>query len=329
MNKKWLLIGLLAGTLPAQAATVIKLGHGANENFHMSRAMQEFERLVEERSNGEIEVQIFPSSQMGPDREMIESVQTGILEMAVSPSSIFENWDPAFGVVELAYIYPDKTTALNVLDGSEGQALLDRLEALNLVGLGWVESGMRHITNSVQPVSTPADLEGIKLRTMKVPAHVDTFDALGANPTPMNFGEVYSALQQGVIDGQENPLSLINTQRFYEVQDYLTLSGHVFTAYIPAISKPFFESLPVTHQEILQSAMDDAVQYDRKLVNEQEQEHLSVIENAGVQVTSLTSEQYEDFAEIAEQVNLEYRDRIGADLFDSWMAAIDEAHSSL
>lgn len=323
MNSKWLLVGLLAGTLPAQAATVVKLGHGANENFHMSRAMQEFERLVEERSSGEIEVQIYPSSQMGPDREMIESVQTGILEMAVSPSSIYENWDPAFGVVELAYIYPDKATALKVLDGPEGQALLDRLEALNLVGLGWVESGMRHITNSVRPISTPADLEGIKLRTMKVPAHVDTFDALGANPTPMNFGEVYSALQQGVIDGQENPLSLIDTQRFYEVQDHLTLSGHVFTAYIPAISKPFYESLPEAHQEILQTAMDDAVQYDRKLVNEQEQDHLKVIKDAGVEVTTLTDEQYEAFAEMAEDVNLEYRDQIGAELFDAWMASIE------
>jgi tripartite ATP-independent transporter DctP family solute receptor len=324
MYKKWLFLGLLASAFPAQAATVVKLGHGANENFHMSRAMQEFERLVEERSNGEIDVQIFPSSQMGPDREMIESVQTGILEMVVSPASIYENWDPAFGVVELAYIYPNKQTALRVLDGIEGQALLDRLEPLSLVGLGWVESGMRHITNNVRTISEPADLEGIKLRTMKVPAHVATFDALGANPTPMNFGEVYSALQQGVIDGQENPLSLIDTQRFYEVQDYLTLSGHVFTAYIPAISKPFFDSLPEVHQEILQTAMNDAVEYDRSIVNEEDEKHLQVIKGAGVEVTSLTPEQYEKFSEVAHGVNLTFRDQIGADIFDSWMSSIDE-----
>ncbi|WP_435106061.1 TRAP transporter substrate-binding protein [Arhodomonas sp. AD133] len=324
MCKKWLLLGLVLGTLPAQAATVIKLGHGANENFHMSRAMHEFERLVEERSNGEIDVQIFPSSQMGPDREMIESVQTGILQMAVSPSSIYENWDPAFGVVELAYIYPDKKTALQVLEGPEGQALLDRLEPLGLVGLGWLQSGMRHITNSTRPIDEPSDLEGIKLRTMKVPAHVDTFDALGANPTPMNFGEVYSALQQGVIDGQENPLSIINTQRFHEVQDYLTLSRHVFTAYIPAISKPFFASLPREQREIVTTAMNDAIEFDHHLVEKENNKHLEMIKEAGVEVTRLTDEQYAAFAEIANEVNLEYRDGIGAKVFDSWMAAIDD-----
>ncbi|WP_458526003.1 TRAP transporter substrate-binding protein [Onishia taeanensis] len=325
MTKKWLLLGMLVAAAPAQAATVIKLGHGANENFHMSRAMVEFERLVEEGSGGDIDVQIFPSSQMGPDRTMIEGVQTGILEMAVSPSSFFTNWDPAFGVVELAYIYPDKATALDVLDGPEGDAMLERLDRLGLKGLGWVESGMRHITNNVRPIESPEDLEGIKLRTMKVPAHVDTFKALGANPTPMNFGEVYSALQQGVIDGQENPLSLIDTQRFHEVQDYLTLSSHIFTVYTPVISKAFFEALPTEQQQLIQQSMNQAMAFDRKLVAEEDAQHLAIIQEQGVQVSELSSEQNDAFAAIAEEVNAQYRERIGADVFDGWMAAIDSA----
>ncbi|MBR9881371.1 MAG: TRAP transporter substrate-binding protein [Gammaproteobacteria bacterium] len=325
MTKKWLLLGMLVAAAPAQAATVIKLGHGANENFHMSRAMVEFERLVEEGSDGEIDVQIFPSSQMGPDRAMIEGVQTGILEMAVSPSSFFNNWDPAFGVVELAYIYPDKDTALDVLDGPEGDALLERLDRLGLKGLGWVESGMRHLTNNVRPIGSPEDLDGIKLRTMKVPAHVDTFKALGANPTPMNFGEVYSALQQGVIDGQENPLSLIDTQRFHEVQKYLTLSGHIFTVYTPVISKAFFESLPEDQQQLIQQSMDQAIAYDRELVAAEDADHLARIQEQGVEVSELSDEQYQAFAAIAEDVNAQYRERIGADVFDGWMAAIDSA----
>lgn len=327
MYKKWLILGFLAVTLSAQAdaETVIKLGHGANENFHMSRAMEEFERLVEKRSDGDIDVQIFPSSQMGPDRVMIEGVQTGILEMAVSPSSFFANWDPAFGVVELAYIYPDKEAALKVLDGAQGDALLTRLEKLGLTGLGWVESGMRHITNNVRAIETPADLEGVKLRTMKVPAHVETFEALGANPTPMNFGEVYSALQQGVIDGQENPVSLIDTQRFHEVQKYLTLSGHVFTVYVPVMSKAFFDSLSPEYQELVAESMDQAIEFDRELVAAEDEKHLERIKDEGVEVTTLSDDQYDAFAAIAEDVNAGYRDRIGHDVFDGWMTAIEEA----
>ncbi|NHH85209.1 TRAP transporter substrate-binding protein [Cobetia sp. MB87] len=325
MIKKWMLISLLVAATPAQATTIIKLGHGTNENFHMARAMVEFERLVEEGSHGEIDVQIFPSSQLGGDRSMIEGVQTGILEMAVSPSSFFTNWDPAFGVVELAYIYPDKDTALEVLDGPEGDALLGRLDRIGLKGLGWVESGMRHLTNNVRPIKTPQDLEGIKLRTMKVPAHVDTFKALGANPTPMNFGEVYSALQQGVIDGQENPLSLIDTQRFYEVQKYLTLTGHIFTAYTPVISQTFFDSLPEGQQHLIEQSMDQAIAYDRELVAEEDADHLAHIQSSGVEVNNLSDEQHQAFADIAASVNAQYRERIGVDVFDGWMAAIHRA----
>ena len=198
----------------ASAETVIKIGHGAAESFHMHRALLKFEELVETGSNGEIDVQIFPSSQMGPDREMIEGVQTGVLEMAIPPSSFFAGWDPAFAVIELPYMYASKDIAFDVLDGAAGDSMLARVENQGLVGLGWLELGVRNVTNNVRPIASPQDLEGVKLRTMKVPAHVATFESLGANPTPMNFGEVYSALQQGVIDGQENPLAIITSQRF-------------------------------------------------------------------------------------------------------------------
>ena len=222
----------------AAAETVIKVGHGAAEAFHMHRALLKFEELVEAGSGGEIDVQIFPSSQMGPDREMIEGVQTGVLEMAIPPSSFFAGWDPAFAVIELPYMYSSKDVAWKVLNSEAGGGMLARVEDQGLVGLGWLELGVRNVTNNTRPIATPDDLEGIKLRTMKVPAHVATFESLGANPTPMNFGEVYSALQQGVIDGQENPLAIITSQRFYEVQKYLSTTGHVFAVYMPVISKP-------------------------------------------------------------------------------------------
>ena len=135
--------------LSASAETVIKIGHGANEQFHMHRAMVRFEELVEAGSNGDIDVQIFPSSQMGPDREMIEGVQTGVLEMAIPPSSFFAGWDPSFAVVELPYMYASKDIAFDVLHGEAGDNMLARLEGQDLVGLGWMELGVRHVTNNV------------------------------------------------------------------------------------------------------------------------------------------------------------------------------------
>jgi tripartite ATP-independent transporter DctP family solute receptor len=309
----------------ASAETVIKIGHGAAESFHMHRALLKFEELVETGSNGEIDVQIFPSSQMGPDREMIEGVQTGVLEMAIPPSSFFAGWDPAFAVIELPYMYASKDIAFDVLDGAAGDSMLARVENQGLVGLGWLELGVRNVTNNVRPIASPQDLEGVKLRTMKVPAHVATFESLGANPTPMNFGEVYSALQQGVIDGQENPLAIITSQRFYEVQKYLSTTGHVFAVYMPVVSKPFFDSLSAEHQQLIRASMARARVHQAELVAAEDASQLDEIRSAGVEVLELTAEQRQAFADQTESVRLQYRDEVGAEAYDAWVAAVSAA----
>lgn len=315
-------VGLAFG---ASAETVIKIGHGAAEAFHMHRALLKFEELVEAGSSKEIDVQIFPSSQMGPDREMIEGVQTGVLEMAIPPSSFFAGWDPAFAVIELPYMYASKDIAFDVLDSDAGAGMLDRVENQGLIGLGWLELGVRNVTNNVRPIATPEDLEGVKLRTMKVPAHVATFETLGANPTPMNFGEVYSALQQGVIDGQENPLAIITSQRFYEVQKYLSTTGHVFAVYMPVISKPFFDGLSTEHQQLIQKSMAKARAYQAELVASEDTAQLEEIRASGVEVLELTAAQRQAFADKTESVRLQYREEVGTDNFDAWVAAVASA----
>jgi tripartite ATP-independent transporter DctP family solute receptor len=312
----------------ASAETVIKIGHGAAEAFHMHRALLKFEDLVEAGSNGKIDVQIFPSSQMGPDREMIEGVQTGVLEMAIPPSSFFAGWDPAFAVIELPYMYASKDIAYEVLDGDAGAEMLARVENQGLVGLGWLELGVRNVTNNVRPVATPEDLEGVKLRTMKVPAHVATFETLGANQTPMNFGEVYSALQQGVIDGQENPLAIITSQRFYEVQKYLSTTAHVFAVYMPVISKPFFEGLSAEHQQLVRESMAAARSYQAELVAAEDTAQLEEIRAAGVEVLELTAQQRQAFADKTESVRLQYREEVGTEAYDAWVAAVAAASGS-
>ena len=312
----------------ASAETVIKVGHGAAESFHMHRALLHFEELVEAGSNGEIDVQIFPSSQMGPDREMIEGVQTGVLEMAIPPSSFFAGWDPAFAVIELPYMYASKDIAFNVLESEAGDGMIERIEGQGLVGLGWLELGVRNVTNNVRPIASPADLEGVKLRTMQVPAHVATFQALGANPTPMNFGEVYSALQQGVIDGQENPLAIITSQRFYEVQSYLSTTGHVFAVYMPVISQPFFDSLSAEHQQLIRDSMAAARTFQAETVAAEDASQLEEIRAAGVEVLELTAEQRQAFADATESVRLQYRDEVGAEAYDAWVAAVAAASAN-
>jgi tripartite ATP-independent transporter DctP family solute receptor len=262
---------------------------------------------------------------MGPDREMIEGVQTGVLEMAIPPSSFFAGWDPAFAVIELPYMYASKDIAFDVLDGAAGDGMLARVENQGLVGLGWLELGVRNVTNNVRPIASPQDLEGVKLRTMKVPAHVATFESLGANPTPMNFGEVYSALQQGVIDGQENPLAIITSQRFYEVQKYLSTTGHVFAVYMPVVSKPFFDSLSAEHQQLIHASMARARAHQAELVAAEDASQLDEIRSAGVEVLELTAEQRQAFADQTESVRLQYRDEVGAEAYDAWVAAVGAA----
>lgn len=327
-NKSTLFLGAalsVSVAFSASADTVIRIGHGAAESFHMHRALLRFAELVQTGSNGEIEVEIFPSSQMGPDREMIEGVQTGVLEMAIPPSSFFAGWDPAFAVIELPYMYPSSDVAWRVLESEAGDGMLERVENQGLVGLGWLELGVRNVTNNIRPIETPDDLEGIKLRTMLVPAHVATFEALGANPTPMNFGEVYSALQQGVIDGQENPLAIITSQRFYEVQRYLSTTGHVFAVYMPVISQPFFESLSAEHQQLIRDSMASARAYQAELVETENAQQLEAIRAAGVEVLELSPEARQLFAERTEPVRLQYRDEVGPENYDAWVAAVAAA----
>ncbi|CDT80272.1 TRAP-type C4-dicarboxylate transport system, periplasmic component [Vibrio coralliirubri] len=317
-------VSMLALSTSALAATTIRIGHGANENYHLHRALEKFKEDVETKSQGEFKVQIFPSSQMGPDREMIEGVQSGMLQMAVSPSSFYSSWDASFDVVELPFIYPSKQVALDTVHSAAGNKMLDRLNNMNLQGLGWLENGVRHVSNNKRPITSPEDLQGLKIRTMKVPAHVKTFNSLNATATPMNFGEVYSGLQQGVVDGQENPIAHIYSQRFYEVQDYVSLTGHVITFYIPAMNLEFWHSLSQDDQQLISTAMRDAEIYQQKLVAQEEGAQIESFKKSGTQVNSLTEADLQQFIDATEPVRQEYKNKLGADVYDTWMKAIKE-----
>lgn len=329
MKNKAIKMSLLASlvTLPVTAFSSeveIKIAHGSSTQFHMHKALEKFESIVEERSNNRIDVTIFPSGQIAGDTGMVEAVLAGTVEMAVEPPSFFAKWDPAFEVAELPFIYPNKDVAFKVLNSEAGDELMHRLNDLDLVGLGWMEMGQRVLTNNGHSVKSPSDFEGMKLRTMKVPTHISAFKALGANPTPMNFGEVYAGLQMNVIDAQENPISQIYTQKFHEVQDYITLTNHVLALYLPVINKSFFDNLDKSDQNLLKTAMAEAIEYDFGLIEAENDQYLKEIKESGVQVTELTSEQRQKFIDAVAPARESFRKRVGADLYDLWMGKIKE-----
>ena len=301
----------------------IKIAHGASESYHLHRALLKFKDIVEE--SGRFTVEIYPSSQFGNDTEMIESVKTGDLTMAVSPSSFFTDEVPSMALVELPYVFPDRAAALATLKGPWGQDQLDKMEAAGLHGLGFLENGIRHITNSKHEIHTPADLNGLKMRTMQVPAHVEYWNSVGCSAEGSPFPELYTNLSTKVFDGQENPIAHIYAQKFYEVQKYLTLSEHVYTAYIPTMTLDFWNGLSDEDRELMNKAFGACYDYQMELVASEEGEQLKEIQDYGCVVTTLPPEEQQALIQSAQPTLAKSREELGADVYDEFTTAVAEA----
>ena len=301
----------------------LKIAHGASETYHMHRAIERFKELVEE--TGQFQGEIYPAQQFGSDGEMIEGVKTGDLTMAVSPSSYMTEELPSMSLIELPYVYPNRETAWAVLNGEWGQKELDELEEAGLHGLGYMENGMRQLTNNKKEIHHPEDLNGMKLRTMQVQAHVDFWNSLGCSAEGSPFSELYTNLSTGVFDGEENPIAHIFSQKFYEVQKYITISDHVFTAYVPVMTVDFWDSLSEEKQTIINDAFKEAYNYQMELVEKEEPEELEEMEAAGCVVNRLTDEEKQEFIEAAQPTLQKYREIVGDDVYDEFTAAIEAA----
>lgn len=278
--------------------------------------MAKFKSLVEENSNGQITVELYPSGQLyASEREAIEAVQAGNIEMTVTASSPVAGFNKHFMVLDLPFLFPNHETAHEALDGELGQSLLDELPEQGLVGLAYGETGMRQITNSRQPIESPEDLEGLKIRTMENQVHIDTFNTLGANASPFAFGELYSALQQNIYDAMENPINLIDQMKFYEVQKYLTISNHAYTATVGFMNEEFYSSLPKDMQKVVKDAAVEAMNYQRGLARQQDDDGMEVIEEH-MEINVLTPEQRAEFIEVATEIYKKFEGEIGKDLID-------------
>lgn len=253
-----------------------------------------YAEIVKERSKGAIEVKIFPDGQLGKDLSVLDAHKSGSIEMSL-PSTVMAQKSPEFGVFEIPFLFENREKVAQIANGPIwNEDLKPLMEKDGLVGLGFWENGFRHITNNIRPINTPEDLKGIKLRVPESKFRVAAFKEFGANPTTMDFSEVFTALQQGVVDGQENPLVQVEAGRFYEVQKYLSLTNHTYTPAYLVASKIWWDKLTAEQQKILSEAAVEAGDWTRKYGSEAEDKLLQKYKESGMQVNTANVKSFQE-----------------------------------
>ena len=258
--------------------------HGAAETTSENMSFLKFKELVEEKTGGAVTVDLYPNQQLGGDREYTEACVQGNVTMGGPSTANIAPFVPALNAFETPFLFSDRETAYKALDSEAGKALLDSVESAGLKGLGYFENGFRHLTCNIE-VNKLSDLKGLKIRTMENEIHLAIWKALGANPGPLAFGELYTALQQKSFDAQENPAELIYNTKFYEVQDHVYTTGHIYTPYIIYMNLDIWNGLNEKTQAAIQEAMDEAVAYCRQICAENEQKCFDAINESGISKT--------------------------------------------
>lgn len=311
-----------AGNAPAKTEKrIMRIGIGLNEDHPQFKGLEKFKEELNKRVDT-IEVQLFANSQLGDDRSMMEGLQLGTQEGTCPSTAPIVGFKEEFKVFDFPFLFPNEEAADKILDGPIGQELLDSLSEVGIKGLVYWENGFRNLTNREVPVRTPEDMKGLKIRTMENPVHLAAFRALGANPTPMAFGELFTALQQKTVDGQENPIATIYYNKFYEVQGYTTLTKHVYSPFVFMISQKFWDESTPEEQDAIMEAAKIARDYERKLNREANQTLAKELEKEGMEVIELTPEQQAAFMEKAQTIYPEFAKGKVADLLERVQAEL-------
>jgi len=272
------------GATAVQAQTVLKIGYTATNDSHYGVAANVFGEELAKRTNGRYKLQQFPSSALGGEREMIEAVQLGTQDLVITSTGPVGNFVADTRLFDIPFLFRDYDHARKVLDGPIGQAVLKKFPGKGLIGLAWLENGFRHVTNSKHPVNGPEDLKGLKIRTMENKVHMEAFKTLGALPTPMAMNELFTALQQGTVDGQENPVPVILSNKLYTVQKNVSLTGHVYSPAMLLMSPEIWNKLSEADRGAFLESAKLAVVANRKRVNDDENKGIATIKAAGVNV---------------------------------------------
>jgi C4-dicarboxylate-binding protein DctP len=275
----------------------LKFAHVVRPTTPKGAAAEEFKRIIEEKSNGRIKVSIFPDSQMGTDQEINEQILSGALDMNTPLLATLTSFVSEFELFDLPYLFTSSDEAYDALTGDVGEKFNAALEEKGLVGLGYWTGGFKQFTNSVRPVKSVADLNGLKIRVSQSPILVSQFRAINAGGISVPFSELYSALQTKTVDGQENPFANIASKKFYEVQKYMTVSDHGFMGYAFIISKKKFDSMPEDLQAMVHEAAQEATAWEWAKTAEKDSEYLQEIKDAGMIIDEFTDKEKAEFKE--------------------------------
>ena len=271
----------------SHAQTELKIGWTNAIDSHYGVGVTTFGNEVAKRTNGRYKLTYFPMGALGGEREMLEAVQLGTQDMVITSTGPTGNFVSETRIVDIPFLFRDYAHARKVLDGAIGQEILTKFPAKGLVAISWMENGFRHVTNSKHPIKTPEDLAGLKIRTMENKVHMEAFKVLGALPTPMNMNEVFTALQTGTVDGQENPIPVILSNKLYTVQKYVSLTSHVYSPALLIINKGLWDKLSAADKASFNEAAKIALVANRKKVNDDEANGIAIMEKAGTLVNKV------------------------------------------
>ncbi len=311
----------------AQPEKRYKLSHITSQTSSWQKGAEKFSELISQKTNGKIKIDVYPLGQLAArdQKTELEMVQSETIEMQlVSPIILALFLDQRFDVFNLPWMFPDHKTAHIVCDGAMGNLALSWLSEKGLQGLAYGANGFRQLTNSKRKIEKPEDMKGIKFRVAGSKMYIQTFNLLEANALTMNYGEVFTSLQQGVIDGQENPLSIIYSSKLYEVQKYLTMWNYSFDPLILVINKNIFNSLSEEEKQIFYESAKEAMEYQRNLVVEEDESLPELLKEKGMEITYLNTEQIKKFKNLIQPVYESTKEKIGTELVNQCIEEVEK-----
>ncbi|RUM18234.1 TRAP transporter substrate-binding protein [Rhizobium phaseoli] len=318
-------IALLAGG-PAMAEIrehSLKFAAANNKGHPQVMGMEKFAELVKEKSGGKIEVKLFPGGVLGGDVQTVSALQGGVIEMTVLNAGILSSNVKQFGAVDLPFLFNSGEEADKVMDGAFGTGLMKLLPDTGLVGLAYWELGFRNLTNNRHPVTKLEDIKGLKIRTIQSPIPIELFNSLGANAVPLPYTELYTALETGTVDGQENPAANIINAKFFEVQKYMTVTRHQYNPQIVLISKKFWDGLNDEEKAVFQSAATEARDYQRKVSRELDAKAIEEIKKTGMEVAELNPEETQKLRDAVKPLIDKFAGQIGAETVTQLFKELD------
>ena len=315
--------GLMGGAALTAQAETLRFASEAPRSDTQFAGGEKFNELLKAKTGGALDVKVFADSSLGAFQAAISGVRGGTIDIAVSGSGNFSGLVPLMGVFDIPFMFKDSAHAYRVLDGKVGQEMLDKLGEFGMKGLAYWDNGWRELTNNKHPVKTPADVKGLKVRTTGSPAHIEAFKLLGANPVPMPLAELYTALEMKTVDAQEHPLGVLWSAKLYEVQKYLTLTNHAYSALIVVMNKAKYDALPPAQQKALVEAAREAGAYQRKLNNDNMMKIVGDVKKAGMQVVETIDST--PFLEATKPGRKTFTDKFGGDNYIKEIDAVRNA----